>query len=259
MNYTILFYFVLKMEKFNQLPNEIQTHVLKEYPNFRRINKQQYTEKYLFDTLYCDLDISKKEFLTYIKNEDVTEFIIYHYEDILATVYYFNFNGYNYELLKYMLFINNEDVDEYNIQDEKDIRQAFDGWDDLVEEVLLLDNLYYDIKTVNYIVAQRGCKLQHYVKNYCIKYINNILESNVGKYADIGDMYNKIVKQLYLASSSNVIKGYNQTFFEDMLDLKFISDGDVYDEDAENYDYIINLIEYNTKLYYDDIITWLNM
>ena len=75
--YLLIFYFYIKMEKFNQLPNEIQTHVLKEYPNFRRINKQQYKEKYLFDTLYCDLDISKKEFLTYLKNHSSHQALVH--------------------------------------------------------------------------------------------------------------------------------------------------------------------------------------
>lgn len=241
------------MEQFDQLPTEIQTHVLKEYPNFRQINTQQYKEKYLFDTLYCNLSVSKKEFLNYLKS-GVKNFVIYHIQDVITDIYSFSYYNNTYELLQYSMFIDNDDIDEFVIGNDKVVDQSYDGWDDLVENVLELDNIYYDVKTVNYIVSKRGCQIPDYAMNYCIKYMDDILASLVGEGGDIGHMYNKLFKLLYLTTSYDVIKGLNHTFFSDSIELPFNGFGDVMDQ--ANYDQTLEHIKHNIKEYYDAIMQW---
>jgi hypothetical protein len=243
------------MEQFNQLPTEIQTHVLKEYPNFRQINKQQYKEKYLFDTLYCNLPVSKKEFLNYLKS-GVKNFVIYHFQDLITDIYSFSFYNNTYELLQYSMFIDNEDVDEFIIGNDKTVEISYEGWDDLVDHVLALDDIYYDVKTVNYIVSKRGCHINNYAMNYCIKYMDDILALKVGDGGDIGHMYNKLFKLLYLTTSYDVIKGLNHTFFSDSIELQFTGMGDVFNMDQANYDQTLEHIKHNTEEYYESIMQW---
>lgn len=243
------------MEQFSQLPIEIQTQVLKEYPNFRRINKEQYKEKYLFDEIYCNLDISVNEFKKYL-NTDVESFIIYTIKDEICDIYSCNKIYNQYELFQYTFFIDYEDIDEYIINNDKAVIQSYEGWDDIIGHVLTLDNIYYDIKTVKNIVSQRNCNIQNYTFDYCFNYIKNIMLLPTGDGGDIGHLYNKLFKLLYLTTSYDVITTNNHDFFSDSIDLTFNSEGSTNDQD--NYDQTLKHIKYNTKLYLASINKWVH-
>lgn len=151
-----------------------------------------------------------------------------------------------------------DDIDEYIIGNDKAIIQSDEGWEDILGYLLINENIiYYDIKTVNYIVSQRNCNIPNHTLDYCMNYITNIMSLKIGDGGDIGHLYNKLFKLLYLNTSYDVITMRNHAFYNDDIDLTFNSEGSTQDQD--NYDDILQHIISNITDYYNSIIEWLNL
>ena len=74
---------------------------------------------------------------------------------------------------------------------------------------------------------------------------------------DIGKLYNRLFKLLYLTTTDDVITGSNHTFFSDSIDLTFNSQGST--NQQFKYDQTLKHIKYNTKLYLASIHEWLSI
>lgn len=246
------------MEKrFEELPVEVQSNILKEKPFFPRISKKYYGYGMKgFEEKYCKLDVSVNEINKYaLDNRDDT-FIIFSIHDEIFDVYicYYNEQNNNYDRVLYTLSIDSEEPEEFAIIKDIDSND-FDNLDDLLFEPLGNNNLYYDIKSVNHIVAQRKCDSKEYTKYY----VDKILELNLGG-GDIGYLFKKLVILIYLKYSNNIINDTNFNFgiFDRFFgDLIFDDMGDANNE--KEYDKILLSLEKMIDIEYKKFIQWLNV
>jgi hypothetical protein len=237
----------MEPEQFNQLPFDARVELMKHKPYFRRLNKSYYTQgKLAFEEKYCNIDISMKEIINYIRSDDVEEFAIFYINDeIITTDYYIKENG-RHIVSRREMYYDNVDLGEYKL-----ISDDVEFLDDIIN-ILSENNVYMDVKSVNHIIAKRGCKN---AKEYTIKYIDNMMMKKGS--GDMNNLFMHYVKVFYLTTSYDVIVG---DYMNDIYDLSyidfnemgnvFVDDEDKYEQELENSDKLITS-------YYDKIMKWL--
>lgn len=240
----------MEQEQFNQLPFDAKVELMKNKPYFRRLNKSYYTQgKIAFEQKYCDIDISINEIINYIRSDDVEEFAIFYINDeIITTDYYIKENG-GMAVLRREMYYDNVDLGEYKlISEEIQLHRKLDNMIDRLSE----HNMYMDVKSVNHIIAKRGCKN---AKEYTIKYLNNMMSKKSS--GNMGNLFIHYVKVFYLTTSYDVIIGNYMNDMYDVSDIDFNEMGNVFVDDEDKYEQELKNSNGLISIYYDKIIKWL--
>jgi hypothetical protein len=254
---------------FTSLPKEVQIEIFKNLPNFRRVDTYNYKHgKTAFENMYCQLDISKQEFLNYIENDDPDEAIIFA-RNTENELHIFLFRSQYFEassVSHFILYINNVDIGEYIIDTsllvgKLDNNAAVVSY---INEFIFNDHSYishyYDIKSVNSIVAKRHCETKNYTKKYTLDYVYNLVKYKKGG-GELTYLVRQVENLVYISLSMDVINNnvitYNNFYGANLEEEVFDTEGNAYDE--ELYKTRLEHVAYNYNLYYKDFITWLTL
>ncbi len=229
---------------FNLLPRETQYEIYKRYPQFRTLSSQHYKEEQLYYNQYCDLPISKNEFINYIKTS--SNFVLYvvgenDYHETY-TVYHFSktFGRYLIDIIK--IYVDQVDEGEYIIKKHdrhKIVSANINTKNNIFEFIDELGDFNYDIVTMVNILSKRDCETikPGYAKNYAKKYLN-IQDENI---ETLEGLYQHLKTTLYLLSNNNMLNDQN-------INLN------VYDSLSLIYDHNSNLIDdTDLPIYYQEI------
>lgn len=234
---------------FNNLPREVQVEILKESPTFIRLNKDFLSEKRLFSTTYCDLDISKQEVLSYIAmSPDVIIMYGMNNKFFEITILYKKVNSANYDMSKYLFGVLESKIEvadlvnnNVNIADK--IKKMYEKY----------ETVFFDANTVYDIISLRtNCNNNNIPLNYTKKYINNIMnltiEGNEKYY-----LYNKAIISSYMESTYRTLQGKIIKFLNaDMVDnIYFDLDMPV---DQKLYDNLVSELEDDITTNYNEIM-----
>ena len=139
------------MERFTHFPTDIQSEILHYTPYYRRVKKN--LNEQLFYDRYCHKPITVNEFLSYLQDENPSQFILFtsHIDYFPKfTLYHFN-KGY---ITTRTLYIYEEDVDTYAVS--MTYANSRLPITDLLYEI---DNeIDYDLKTTYNIFNRRNCE-----------------------------------------------------------------------------------------------------
>lgn len=235
--------------EFNKLPYDAQVELMKNKPYFRRLNKTYYKHgKIPFEQKYCNIDISINELINYI-NDDVEEFAVFYINDEIITMNVYIKDGDEYTVISRDMYYDNVDMGEYKLTSDhnetvKDI--------DTIVETLEQKNMYLDIKTVQHIIAKRGC---NNAKEFSVNYLNDIMSKSSG--GDMGALFIQFVKIFYFTTSYDIIKGYYKNVSYNADDIKFDEMGNVFKDNKDMYEQDLENSESYVNIYYDKIMVWL--
>lgn len=152
------------MNHFNKFPIDVQSEILSQHPSYFRI-KKNLNEKLFYDR-YCQKPISASEFLSYIKDENPSTFVIFTLSDATFNIYYFD-NGVRYT----KLYIEETDVDEYVVT----MQYTYDNMSvQELLEIIKYDEIYFDLITTFKIASRRNCEKisSGYNKQYTLSVFN---------------------------------------------------------------------------------------
>lgn len=258
----------LTAEEFNSLPKELQIRLLNTSPLFPRINKNIYESgEQSFRDTYCNLPISTNEFRKYVARKDVDSFATFVVNDLIVDVNIFYKIEDYYDVRQYSLLQDNIDVGEYSLIHDGGMQRIYDV-EDILEEILNEEHIYYDVKSVNQIIAKRGYDITNNndvivrkgcnnSKDYTLNYVKNIV-FNLNDGVDIGLLFFQYVKLMYLAISDDIVKDVNSKFYgQDAEDLIFDDMGQITEDFEEEYDILVGKNTDLIKKYYNNFITWL--
>jgi hypothetical protein len=245
---------------FNQLPLEIQSHIIGYNPHMQQLNKtyRQTTRNYFYDK-FCNSPISQNEFFHYVKLFKPVQFALFvdkgeHFRILL-------FNQYNhfYQLTIYHLYITEIDVGEYKIN--YDYTQLhMDTFTNLIQTIShhFKHDMMYDVQLSLDILDER-VQCTDINPRYSYVYMQHNFMQNVKETAggDLSFIFNLIKKLWYMIMSYKIM---NEENTENVIDeLYFIQlDEMIFNEMGQlvNNDDIKELEE-EYKNYYDIIMTHL--
>jgi hypothetical protein len=243
------------MESFDLLPFETKLEILRNLPNFRRLNKDYYEKgKNIFIEDYCNLEITNKEFINYIKKYEPDYFCLFINKNTKFICYVFDTWGESgeqlYNVQEYILEIDNIDINEYVINsDVLELRSRnMSKVITLIEKIIDNNNnnkIYYDIKSVYHIILDRQCNNAIIYANQYIKYIfnDNCMTS------DLYRLFHLIKKIWYMSFSENILLNniieYEYLYGNDVNNIIF----DSYGETEYDIEDIINLLVNNLNSY----------
>lgn len=242
------------MESFDLLPFETKLEILRNLPNFRRLNKDYHEKgKNIFIEDYCNLDITNKEFINYIKNFNPNYFCIFINKKTKFLGYVFNtweeFGGEQlYDVKEYILEIDNVDINEYVINSDvlefrsRNLSKVIT----LIEKIIDNNNkIYYDMKSVYHMILARQCNNAIIYTNQYIKYIFNDNHMT----SDLHRLFHLIKKIWYMSFSENILLNniieYEYLYGNDVNNIIF----DSYGETEYDIEDIINLLVDNLNSY----------
>jgi hypothetical protein len=233
-----------------QLPpewnNDVNSQIFKYYPFSRRISKSTYRPNLYYEQ-QCQLDITFKEFLDYVKDIQPNEF----------TLLFINYNMDNdmtAELINVKPDNENEIVDLkfYTVHNNKTYIEGYGNTlDDLMPLIVEKYNdfvnlntiIFYDFHTVKSIYKKRvGCQEYntHYADDMTIKYLNKIITS-IPEIIDINTFkiyYSYLLFLMLDVSKKRQIRNLVNLRYPNMID-------DTLQKFKDNYNIhdIINLIK----------------
>lgn len=193
-------------QRISRLPLEIQSIIREETPIYARLSKSEVVGEKRLRQL-CDQDISKQEFLNYIKIYQPDHFIMYSDNNDFV-VFVADLYGDNYIITTYTVRGNNRiQFSSKYIQDVYDIE----------EYVMALDDLYYDINTTYTIwkYLRTVCDNNDYIKDQFNKHIN------MNGVTDLNILLNQIKTCIYLVSNEVLINKTDLKIFMIPLTLNF--------------------------------------
>lgn len=241
--------------RFATLPIEQQVAIMQGKPFFRRLNTNYYANsKLAFDEQYCDIDITGKEIFNYVKDE-MPDFAVFYINNEIITIKVCIKDEDDYVVYENGMYQDNIDmrdvgVNEYAlVSDNNEYRISVDS----LLETLIQKDMYVDIKSVQHIIARRGC---NNVKQFSIDYLNHIM--SMDGTTDIDKLFMQCVKAFYVTNTHDIIKGEydNISFASD--GITFDDSGDVFQESKDAYDDYLLDFKNVTDDYYDSIIKWIN-
>lgn len=242
-------------EQFNELPIEMQSNILRFNPHMRSINKTFYhtTKQYYYDE-YCQLPISKHEFINYINEYEPEQFAMFVDKgDTYKMLLFTSFGDMSYQMMIMTFSENNVDIDEYkiifdyshfNIHQFKDLLFTI--------EHNFKYPYYFDVQLTKNIVKQRSC--YNINQQYADDYINNYLQKfiHVNEYAsDMDNIFDLIKKSFYLNESNEIYNKYGVIlhYRNAILDIIYNHMGDSIDDDYDIDVIIKELIDDINEMY----------
>lgn len=191
--------------------DDVNSQIFKNYPFYRSISKKHYQPELFYET-YCDLDITFKEFLTYVSEEEPEQLMllmINKYEDVavqskVAAIYK--------EDGQYVYNDHTIDMDEgINTADEyKDTIENMIAF--IINEYQDYQTIWYDIKTVKAIYYRRS-QCQQFNKNYDQEMIENYFNQLLFNIPKVIDQNTFIIYYSYY-----LFLLYNITLFKEDID-----------------------------------------
>lgn len=231
------------LKEFNKLPLEIQSDVLQYNPYMRSLNKtfNESTKQYYYNN-YCQLPISKKEFIKYVNLYHPSQFALFFNEDEDYKILVFTLSRNDfYELDTFTITIDPIDIDEYKIiykygqyyiQQFNNIISTFNHY--------FAHDIYYDLNLTKNIISERRCDQlnDHYISNYITNELNKHIY--IKKYeSDYKHIMNLLTNIVYM--TMNLEFG----FHPNTIEIIFDSMGNAIDGD--DFDTTVDLLkkEYN--------------
>ena len=178
------------MEKdYSKLPIESQIEILSHTPYMRRITKNYNLQgNQLFFERYCNMDINKEEFITYLKNNIPPKFMtIFTNKNDSYYIEIIELQDEFYTILGIDIAINEDKNGVKFMPDRGLLWYDFYELDtsytlsEIIDRINNVEYLYYDIETVYNIAKTRVCEeiKPGYSKFYVSNYINNIISQSL--------------------------------------------------------------------------------
>ena len=184
---------------FNNLPRELQLEILQESPTFIRLNKNMNTSmdsKQLFQSSYCDIEISKNEIIKYASISPPAMIIYGISKQFYEINMFYKKKDDSYDMIQYLytLLDNNIEVGQLvlnNVNIINYVDKMYNTYD-----IIWLDvNTVYDI-----VYVRKNCNVNDIPMKYTKKYIDDIFNFNIDgneKYY----LFTKIIVSSYMEST----------------------------------------------------------
>jgi hypothetical protein len=192
----------------NQLPLEIQSHIIGYNPYMQRLNKTygQTTKGYFYEK-FCDSFISQNEFVHYVKLFKPVQFALFVEKDDQYRILLFNNYNHLYQLTIYHFYIDNVDVEEYNIN--YDYTQL--NMDTIANLFNYINhhfkyNVMYDVQLSLDILDERSQCTNVNSRYSYIYMLNQFTKNKTIKHgSDINTLFDLIKKILYMIVSYKIM------------------------------------------------------
>lgn len=234
----------------NQLPTELQKEIFKNYPAFIQIsknyNKKEYTD--LFYDTYC-INITKQEFINYIKNYSPSIFVIYQYFTNMLFLHYFIKNDQRYKLNIVSIKKENNEIIINLFQPTTILKNT--AVIPTINKILNNNNtkFEFDFKTIyNIYNLKTNCKKinSNFINNVMLKNINNHYKDF--DIYNIDTVYNALIQLIYLMD----IPEFDE--FEYLINKMISFDNNGIPTNIKKLNDFIKFYKKNIKYYYDALI-----
>ena len=245
------------MNQFNSIGEDLQSEILKYNPSYLRVKKN--LNKNLFYNHYCNQDITVKEFLSYIRDEEPSQYIIFTYAKNFTFMQYIYKD--DYVNVKTLSIDKNEDFsldsddadesddDEYRLDMHYTLKKMRPG---KLLTMITYDEIYYDLKTTFNILSRRNCEMIS--PQYNIKKTLSIFNQHIRDFKSI-NLYNYFdlcANLIYYANNYDILSNQlpRLALHRSGIDeISFNQEGEVIEGDLDIIEDMID--EYNFK---DEII-----
>lgn len=246
------------LKEFNELPLEMQSHIISYNPYMQRLSKTYYqsTKSYYYDR-YCHLPINKNEFINYVNQYQPQHFAVFVDKGHLFKVFLFQFiDQHQYSVDFLTLSIDLVDVEEYRIMTDYGSFQI-DTFTNLIATMghNFKHHVYYDLSLTINILNKRPCiKINplyglEQTKTFFLGVLNKKLNGS-----DVDTLFSLLTKLNYLIVSYEMDQEKDNDnilslLYYDINDITFDAMGNAIDDINNIIDLMMN--DYNQ---YDNVI-----
>ncbi len=240
----------------NTIGEDLQSEILKYNPSYLQVKKN--LNKNLFYNHYCNQEITVKEFLSYIHDEEPPQYIIFTYKKDTFMQYLYNDNHVNVKTLYINknedFSLDSDDADESE-KDEYRLGMNYRYMKIKPEKLLTMityDEIYYDLKTTFNILSRRNC--ENISPQYNTKKTLSIFNQHIRDFKSINlySYFDLCANLIYYANNYDILSNQlpRMALHRSNIDeIIFNQEGEVIEGDLDIIEDMIN--EYNFK---DEII-----